>query len=100
MTLELRRVALGQTLSDSERGPTLIGACIQAFDNKTNTTQILVKLNNSAGLLLNATEDCSDCCGPKGNAGMFGCGKCLFVWSHVYIDVNTIVLPRQAWGQT
>jgi hypothetical protein len=101
MALELRRVALGEALGPGERGPSLVGACLQSFDNVTNTWTVLVKLNNSAGalaatarpaatilsslplsrlraplplragLFLNATRGCSDCCGPKGNAGMF-----------------------------
>ena len=71
MALQLRRVALGEALGPSERGPTLLGACFAAFDNSTNTSTIDVRLNNSDGLFLNATQSCSDCCGPKGNLGMF-----------------------------
>ena len=53
MTLELRRVALGEALdAATEQGPTLVGACVQAFDNATNITTVLVKLNNSATIKL------------------------------------------------
>ena len=72
MALALRRVALGDTLSPAtEQGPELVGACMQSFDNTTNTTQVLVRLGNAQGLVLNATASCSDCCRPAGNKGMF-----------------------------
>jgi hypothetical protein len=69
MALKLRQLVGGE--STFEEGPTLIGACLQAFDATTNTSKILVKLNNSDGIFFNGTQGCSDCCNPRGNAGMF-----------------------------
>lgn len=88
MALELRRVAFGETLGASERGPTLIGACFQAFDNVTNTSTIEVRLENSGGLFLNATEACSDCCKPRGNLGMFGVSAASSAGGEQWVDAT------------
>ena len=72
LALQLRRVALQQPPAESGTAPTLLGACVQHFDGATNTTTVRVALGGTtAGLRLNDTFGCSDCCGPSGNAGMF-----------------------------
>ena len=69
LAIEMRQVAYNETIAP--RGPTLVGACLQHFNNVTNTSTVLVKLGNAAGLTMNATRGCSDCCSPPGRKGMF-----------------------------